>query len=221
MPVGKPVNITAQMMMRRKTMTIYNIISDIRALESLINSLTDEETGESREVAEEEKQAFLEWINENKANFNGKFDNICRFYKNLRAQADVATTERDMLKAEMDRLSKRAKARENEAERLKGLLWYAFDRLKITKCKTDLFSAGIQNTRKTAKTTSVFNPDEIPTAYLRRELVSSAVSDAVKLGELYEKKGPENITKLFYRDETGERELKGIAYIQGTALVIR
>lgn len=202
-------------------MTIYNIISDIKALEGLINGLTDEETGESREVTEEERQAFLEWVNENQANFSEKFDNICRFFKNLKAQADVASAERDTLKAEMDRLSKRASARENEADRLKGLLWFALDSLKMQKFKTGLFSAGVQNTRKTAKPTSVFNPDEIPAGYLRRELAPSVIAEAVKAGDLYEKEGPENVTKLFYRGEAGEQELKGVAYIQGRTLVIR
>jgi hypothetical protein len=202
-------------------MTIYNIISDITALRSLINGLTDEETGESREITGEEKQAFLNWINENQANFNEKFDNICRFFKNLKAQADVAAAERDTLKAEMDRLSKRAKARENEADRLKGLLWFAFDSLKVQKHKTELFSAGIQNTRKTAKTTTTFSPDKIPAEYLKRELALSVISEAVKDGTLYEKDGLENRTKLFYRGEGGECELKGVAYVQGQALVIR
>jgi hypothetical protein len=202
-------------------MTIYNIISDIKALEGLINSLTDEETGESREITEEEKQMFLGWINENKTNFTEKFDNICRFFKNLKAQAEVAAAERDALKGEMDRLSRRARARENEAERLKGLLWFAFNSLKIQKHKTNLFSAGIQNTRKTARTNAVFNPDEIPAEYLKRELSPSAVSEAVKIGALYEKEGPENYARLFYRTEGGEHALKGVDYIQGTALVIR
>jgi hypothetical protein len=202
-------------------MTIYNIIADIKALESLINGLTDEETGEVREIDEEEKQSFLCWVNENEANFSEKFDSICRFFKNLKAQSDVATAEKDTLRAEMDRLSKRAHARENEADRLKGLLWYALDSLKMQKFKTDLFSAGIQNTRKTAKPTMVFNPDEIPVVYLKRELAPSAISEAVKDGSLYEKSGPENIQKLFYQDDTGEHELKGVAYVQGHALVIR
>jgi hypothetical protein len=202
-------------------MTIYNIISDVKALESLINNLTDEETGETREITDEEKQIFLDFLNENESNFKDKFDAICRFFKNLQAQSVVATAEKDALKAEMDRLSKRAKAREHEADRLKGLLWFALDSLKIEKFKTDLFSAGIQNTRKTAKPTSVFNLDDIPAEYLRKELAPSFISDAVKEGRLYEKEGPENSTKLFYRDDSGECELKGVAYVQGKTLVIR
>lgn len=202
-------------------MTIYNIVNDIRALKNLINNLTDEETEEPREITEEEKQSFLEWFNESEANFNEKFDNICRFFKNLKAQAEVAAAERDTLKGEMDRLSRRARARENEADRLKGLLWFAFNSLKIKKHKTELFSAGIQNTRKTAKANAVFNPDEIPVEYLKRELSPSAISEAIKIGALYEKEGPENYAKLFHRTEDGEHTLKGVDYTQGTALVIR
>jgi hypothetical protein len=204
-----------------RKMTIYNILSDINALKSLINSLTDEETGETREITNEEKQIFLAFLDENESNFKDKFDAICRFYKNLQAQSSVAAVERDTLKAEMDRLSKRAKARENEADRIKSLLWFALDSLKMEKYKTDLFSAGIQNTRKTARPTSIFNLDDIPVEYLRRELAPSFISDAVKEGKLYEKEGPENLTKLFYRDDSGEHELKGVAYVQGKALVIR
>jgi hypothetical protein len=121
----------------------------------------------------------------------------------------------------MDRLSKRAKARENEAERLKGLLWFALDNLKMKKYKTDLFSAGIQNTRKVAKADCLFNPDNIPAKYLKRELASSAIYDAVKDGALYEKEGDLNRGALFYRSETGEQRLKGVSYLQGQALVIR
>jgi hypothetical protein len=202
-------------------MTIYTIISDIKALEGLINGLSDEETGEARELTEEEKQSFLEWVNESEANFKEKFDNICRFFKNLQAQAEVAAAEKDALKAEIERLSKRAKARENEADRIKSLLWFAFDALKMKQFKTELFSAGIQNTRKSVKPTSVFNPDDVPVTYLKRELASSAVAEAVKAGSLYEKEGPENITRLFYCDDAGEHELKGVAYVQGKTLVIR
>jgi hypothetical protein len=202
-------------------MTIYNITSDMRALQSLINGLTDKETGETREVTEEERQTFLEWVNEIESNFKEKFDNICRFFKNIQAQADVAAAERDTLKAEMDRLSKRAKARENEAAQLKGLLWFAFDNLGMKNYKTDLFSVGIQNTRKTAKPDCLFNADNIPVKYLKRELASSAVYEAVKDGTLYEKEGDINRGSLFYRSENGEQRLNGVSYSGGQALVIR
>jgi hypothetical protein len=201
--------------------TIYEIVGDIRSLQSLISSLTDEETGETREITDEEKATFIAWINEHNERFDAKFDGICKVYRNMKAIADVATAERDALKDEMERLSKRAKARENEADRLKGLLWYAMDSLKMPKYKTALFSAGVQNTRKTAKPTSIFNIDAIPEEFLRRELMPSKISEAVKEGVLYEKDGAENHAKLFFREDGVERELTGIAYVQGRALVIK
>jgi hypothetical protein len=202
-------------------MTIYDVIRDSKAVESLINGLTDEETGETREVTEEEKQVFLGWINENEGHFITKFDNICRLYKNLQARAAIAAAEKETLSAEMSRLAKRAAARENEAKSLRGLLRYALEALKMTKFKTDLFSANIQNTRATARPNAVFSPDEIPVEYVTRELSSSAICDAVKDGSLYGKEGQENIAKLFYQDALGEHELKGVAYLKGSALVIR
>jgi hypothetical protein len=200
---------------------MYEIIDDMKTLQGLVNSLTDEETGETREVTEEEKQIFCEWINESGKNFEQKFNNICRFYKNLKAVAAVAKAEKDSFKAEMERLSKRAKARENEAERLKGLLRYGMDVFKMSKYKTDLFSAGVQNTQKSIKPTSTFDPNAIPVEFLKRDLAASLVSAAIKEGKVYEKEGLENRTKLFYSEGGAECELKGVSIIQGTALVIR
>jgi vacuolar-type H+-ATPase subunit I/STV1 len=200
---------------------IYEIVGDVQALESLISGLTDEETGETREITDEEKASFIQWIDENNEAFDAKFDGICKVYRNMKAIADVAAAERDALKNEMARLDKRAKARENEAERVKSLLWYAMDTLKIPKYKTALFSAGIQNTRKTAKPTSMFNIDVIPEEFLRRELMPSKIAEAIKQGGLYEKEGVGNHAKLFYRENGLEKELTGIAYVQGRALVIR
>jgi hypothetical protein len=204
-------------------MTIYDIMGDIGSLQSLINGLTDEETGETRELTDEDKGVFLEWIEENEKNFKGKFDNLCRFYKNQKAYADLAEAERKSLSDEMARLSRRAKARANEGDRIKCLIGWALDKIRQKKYKTELFSAGYQNTAKSAKPTATFNPDDIPARYLKRELSPSAVSDAVKEGALYEHEDdPVQRGSLFYRDEDGkERKLNGVGYLNGTALVIR
>jgi hypothetical protein len=204
-------------------MTIYNIIGDIGSLQSLINGITDEETGETRELTDEDKGVFLEWINENEKNFKGKFDNLCRVYKNQKAYSDLAEAERKSLSDEMARLSKRAKARANEGDRVKCIIGWALDRIGEKKFKTELFSAGYQNTAKSAKPTATFNPDNIPAQYLKRELSPSAISEAVKEGALYER---ENSLfqkgSLFYIDENGkEQKLHGVSYLNGTALVIR
>jgi len=203
-------------------MTIYEVIGDYHGLNQLIDEMIDEETGETREFTEEEKTEFKKWVEEWKDNFDGKFDAICKARKNMQASADVARAEYDALRAEQERLSRRAKSRENAAERVKNLLWWALDVLNMKKYKTDLFSAGVQNTRKCPKTTFDFNPLEIPTEYLKMELSSSAVQEAIKEGHLYEKEDPLLRTKLFYKNESGEeQELKGVAYLGGQSLVIR
>jgi hypothetical protein len=204
-------------------MTIYNIIGDIGSLQSLINELTDEETGETRELTDEDKAQFLEWIQENEKNFKGKFDNLCRVYKNQKAYADFAEAERKSLSDEMSRLSKRAKARSNEGDRIKCLIGWALDKIGEKKYETELFSAGYQNTAKSAKPTAIFNPDKIPVQYLKRELSPSAISNAVKDGALYEHEDiPIQRGSLFYIDKNGdEQKLHGVSYLNGTALVIR
>lgn len=220
--------------------TIYEIVGDVRSLEALTESLTDEDTGETRDITDEERATFLSWIKEQSDAFDTKFDNICKYYRNIQATAVVATAEREAMKAEMDRLSKRAKAREEEAKRIKGLIWYAFDALNMKKHKTALFSAGIQATAASVKTDSLFDPDAVPEFLLkRRELSPSAVESGVKDGKLYKKPlsfNPEQIEKgeavseldehrLFYRDIQGdepvEKKLEHVIYAPGKTLVVR
>lgn len=214
-------------------MKLYEIVDDIRALNTLIEGLTDEETGETREITDEEKEAFVKWIDENRAAFDAKFDATCKVYRNIRATADVCTAEKDALKSEYDRLSKRAKAREAEADRVKGLIWFAFDRLKMQKHKTALFSAGIQNTQYSVKADK---PEELPIEYQKIDPNVSAIKEAVKKETLYQKPVSENqedwktgkfvspLNKdcLFYRNGDGEEVmLIGVTYKQGKTIVIR
>jgi hypothetical protein len=224
--------------------TIYEIVGDVRSLEALTESLTDEETGETREITDEERATFLSWIKEQSDAFDTKFDNICKYYRNIQATAAVATAERDAMKAEMDRLSKRAKAREAEATRIKGLIWYAFDALNMKKHKTALFSAGIQATAASVKTDSLFDPDTVPEFLLKkRELSPSAVEDGVKDGKLYKKPvsdDPKEISEgiavsaldansLFYKVQIEEpilvqyieKKLEHVIYAPGKTLVVR
>lgn len=212
--------------------TIYSIVGDIKTLSALIDDLTDEETGETRELTDEEKTTFAAWVKEETEAFDSKFDRICKFFKNLKASAAVAVAERDALKEEMDRLSKRAKARENEAGRIKDLIWFAFDALGMKKHKTELFSAGIQATAASVKTDSSFDINLIPARYWKTpELSASAIKAGIASGELYQKPDAENPLerdKVFYviPDPTlpGEKlecELPGVRYSQGSTLVVR
>ena len=161
-------------------MTIYQIVGDIRSLNALVESLTDEETGETRELTDEEKKTFLDWIGEQEEAFNAKFDNTCKVYRNLRATADVCTAERDALKAEYDRLSKRAKARQSEADRVKGLIWFSLEALGMQKKKTELFSAGIQNTAASVRVGDSIHPENeianlIPDEFIKKEVAKSKI----------------------------------------------
>jgi hypothetical protein len=202
--------------------SIYTVVSDCKALERLIEEETDLGTGELREISEEEKAAFLEWINEAQDNLENKFNNIYKTFKNKQAESDVAEAERKSLKDEIDRLSKRSKARENEANRIKGLFAYALERLNLKKYKTPLFSVGWQTVRETAKEDKgFFDINKIPVEYLKRELSPTAISEAVKEGRLFKKDGELNRGKLFYLDNGIEKKLEGVSYLGGQTLVIR
>jgi len=207
----------------KKRMTIYEITADYKALENLLDEMTDPETGETRKFTDEEKAELTKWTDEIQGNFEAKFNGIYKVYCNKKAEAEIAIAEKNAMKAEMDRLSKRANARENEAERLKMLIGYAMDKLKMDKLKTGLFSIGYQATKKSAKPVEgIFKPDEIPVEYLKRELSQSSINEAIKEGRLYEKTvDPLDKGKLFYMDENGEQVLKGVSYLGGKTLVIR
>jgi hypothetical protein len=200
-------------------MTIYDALDDISALRNLIESLTDEETGETRELNDDEKAQFIAWCAETEDAFKDKFDKICKVYKNMRASANVCTEEKDALKAEYDRLSKRSKSKEAEADRMKGLIWFALDKLHKKKFKTDLFSAEIQNTQYSVKCQ---NAGSLPFDFQKIEANNSAIKEAVSKGELYTKDEPQFYSKLFFKDENlKEFELIGVAYTQGSTIVIR
>ena len=208
-----------------KKMTIYELGDEWKSLLSLLDELTDPETGETRELTDEEKEHFTAWTKEIGEGFQSKFDGIYKIYCNKKAEAEVAEAEKNALKSEVERLSKRAEARINETKRLKALIAYAMDILKQKKIKTSLFTAGFQATQKSVKPIDgFFNPDLIPVEYLKREISPTAVKKAIEEGRLYEKSLEENPLargKLFYRDQNGEHELKGVNYLGGEALYIR
>ena len=203
-------------------MTIYEVVTDCKTLENLINEETDPETGELRNISDEEKEAFLEWIKETEQNLETKMNNIYKVLSNKKAEAEVAEAERKALKDEMDRLSKRAKSRENEANRIKSLLDFALSVLQLKKYKTPLFSVGYQATAKSVRTDTSFNADNIPVEFLKRELSASAIKDAVSEGRLFEKDDPLYRGKLFYlNDKSQEAMIEGVSYLAGESLVVR
>jgi hypothetical protein len=217
--------------MADKKMTVYELGGEWKALLSLLDELTDPETGETRELTEEEKVYFTDMTNEIGGNIKNKADGIYKVYCNKKAEAEIAEAEKNALKNEMERLRKRAEARFNEASRVKGLLSYLMDAMKLKKIKTEIFSAGYQATQKSVKPVEgFFNPDLIPVEFLKREINPTAVKKAVEEGLLYEKykknedgteENPQDRGKLFYKENCVERQLNYVSYLSGETLVIR
>ena len=202
--------------------TMYEIAHDIDAVRRLVEEAVDEESGEVKPLSDEDKAVLSEWLDESKTAFDQKFDNICRFSRNLKHDAEIAEAERAAMKAEMQRLSRRAEVAENRAYYLKNLIRFTFDKLGFTKYKTALFSAGVQKTQYAVQQTAMFNVSLIPDKFLKKELSASAVKEAVKEGTLYLKDdNPLYRGTLFYKEGGAEKQLEGVFYSQGETLVIR
>jgi hypothetical protein len=184
-----------------------------------MESMVDED-GNPREPNEEELETMKEWFTCSIQDFEKKFDNYCRFIKNLKIEATVADEERKAYKAEIDRLSKRSKAFENRAKSVQGLMQFCMDSLKLKKYKTALFSAGMQNTQISIRPVEGSSLEKVPDEYLKpRELDTTAIKAAIKDGILKQGNGtPLGETKLYFEDGT---ELKDVRWTQGETLVIR
>jgi hypothetical protein len=202
-------------------MKLYEIADDIRALFQLAEKAVDEETGEPVPLTDEDRATVEQWFAESKDSFDAKLENYGRFMKNLGAGAAAVYAERDAMKAEMDRLNRRAKAEESKRDRLRALLLFTFSKLGIKKHKTLSFSFNVQNTAKSAKPGTMFNADALPDWVLKKELSGTKVKEALQSGKLYEKDGPLDRGKLFYKADGGEKELLGVAWLGGETLVVR
>lgn len=199
-------------------MTLYQITDDLLTINNLLESCVDEE-GNPREPTEEELEIMRNDFVLSNQNFETKTENICKFIKNLSVEAENVEAERKSYKAEMDRLSKRAKAYQNKAECVKSVLRYAMERLGTKKIKTTLFSAGIQNTQMKVEPTSTIDYALIPDKYKKvvYELDKEAIKKDLKEGILFQKSGPDNYSKVFNSDG----QVFGISAVQGSSLVIR
>lgn len=208
-------------------MTLYEITGEFIALNDMLESLVDE-NGEPRDMTDEEKETVKKWFDLTEADFKKKFDNICKFIKNLKLSAETAEAERKLYADELSRLSRRAKAFESRAKSIQSLLWWCMSRLGLNKAgyKTDLFSAKEQNTQKQINTGAMYDWHDIPEEYLKQpELDTVAIKQALKDGELYQKDEADagiDYDKLYFKNgEYKDQPLKGISCTQGRALVIR
>jgi len=197
---------------------LYDIAEDLLSLNDLMESLVDE-NGEPREPTEEEMQEMKKWFEVTQEELQNKFDSYCKFIKNLKLSSENADSERKNMKDELDRLAKRAKARENQRNAVQGLLRWNLERLGIKTFKSDLFTATIQNGQKQVSLASTAKIETLPEEFLKpRELDTVAVKDALKDGLLIQKEGAENYGKVFTREGV---EIKGLMVIQGTNFIIR
>ena len=198
--------------------TLYEITNDMKALNDLMDSLVDAE-GNPREPTEEEITQMREWFTGSKEEFEKKIDNYCKFIKNLKTDAENADAERKNHKAEMDRLSARSKAFTNKAKSVTDLLRWGMERLKMSKYKTTLFSVNIQNTKKSVNPLVGYDWHKIPEDLLKTpEVDIGKVQQLMAAGTIITKDGDENYGRLFW--DTG-KEIQGIKWAQGSALVIR
>lgn len=207
--------------------TFYEVSDDFKALLNLFQNATTED-GEERELTEEENAILGEFFKEIEPQFEKKFDSCCKFFKNLTFQSDLAKSEKDAFKAEMDRLQKRSKAFENRAASFKMYIYRCMQKLGLAKegYKTALFSAKEQATAGAVSTVEGFyDYKNIPEKFLKEpELDKNAIKEALKDGSLFqkdEKEFPLSRGKLYFMQDGKEQELKGVSFLKGTAFIIR
>lgn len=194
---------------------MYEITEDVKAVWELFNNAVDAE-GNPRELNEEEKAFLKECFSVTQEEFEQKFDSYGKFMANLKLDADNAEAERKNFKAEMDRLSARAKAFNNRRDCVKNYLYYAMDNIGMKSFKTALFSANVQNTAASIKVSDQ-NLMELgtPEKYLKpRELNVTAIKEDIKSGTLI----VTDSGRIFYEDGL---EMIGVISEKGKTLVIR
>ena len=184
--------------------TLYEITGDLIELNKLMENLVDE-NGEPREPTEKELETMKDWFTETYDEFKTKFDNYCKFIKNLQLSAANAEAEKQNFKAEISRLTKRATAYENRAKAVRNLLRWGMERLNLQNFKNDVFTANIQNMGgkviKIAITATQKDLSALPEKYLKpREVDTKAILQDLKDGVLEERDGIQNYSKVFVKD---------------------
>ena len=187
-----------------KKATLYEITGDLISLNKLMENLVDE-NGEPREPTAEEFENMKNWFTESYDGFKAKFDNYCKFIKNLQLSAANAEAEKQNFKAENSRLTKRATAYENRAKAVRNLLRWGMERLNLQNFKNDVFTANIQNMGdkviKIAISATQKDLSALPEKYLKpREVDTKAILQDLKDGVLEERDGIQNYSKVFIKD---------------------
>lgn len=147
-------------------MTLYELTNDYLALLAMADEDVDEEV----------LKDTMEGI---EGELEDKADSYVTVIKELEAEAEK-------FKAEIDRLSARKKALENNAQRIKKNLEKAMIDTGKTKFKTEHFSYAIQKNAPSLKIDSDVNVLEIPDEYLvysAPAIDKTKVKAAIKAGE--------------------------------------
>lgn len=199
--------------------TLYTITSDMEAVFNLLQNAIDED-GNQRELTQEECDVIQEWFKCTKEEFQTKVDSYCKFIKNCKIHAENINNERNTYKAELDRLSARAKVHSNTAERLQGMLRFSMESLGLDKAKTELFTLTIQNTAMSVKAREGSDLGEVPEKYLKpRELDTQKIREDIKNGVLVVSERPDETYGHVY--DTDGNILKGVFAARSQTLVIR
>jgi hypothetical protein len=200
-------------------MTLYKIADNLKAVSELMASAVDEE-GEPRDLTSAEKAQLAEWFEQDATALNEKLENYGKFFKNLKISAETVDGERKAHKAELDRLSRRAKAMENRADALKFAIKFAFDNMGIDSHKTELFSFYKQKTPLKITEFLGNGLKDVPEEYLKpRELDTAKIRQAIKDGLL--RVGTEGLDRGRVYDVKTDKCLTGVTATEGETLVIR
>lgn len=200
-------------------MTLYTISENLKAVSDLMAAAVDEE-GEPRDLTEQEQIQLAEWFQQDAEALDDKLTNYGKFFKNLKISAETIDGERKAHKAELDRLSRRAKAMENRADALKYAVKFAFDNMGIEKHKTELFSFYKQKTPLKISEFLGNGLKDVPEEYLKpRELDTVKIRQAIKDGLL--RVGTEGLDRGKVYDVKTGLPLTGVVATEGETLVIR
>lgn len=135
--------------------TMYELKADYALLMEMINGLDG--------CSDEEQDMILETWNNLEDDIKFKADGYSIIAKNIEMETAALKAKQDVLLAEVERLGRMVKTRENAVERMKQTLFDAMKETGMTKFKTELFSYGIQ---KNPPTLVIDKPDFIPTQFL-------------------------------------------------------
>lgn len=144
-------------------MNLYEITEELRAVYEAI----EENGGEITDELNEQLQLTTGQLQD-------KAEGYCNLIRNVSADADA-------YKAEIDRLTARKKAADNLVKRLKEALKNAMVLSDQQKIKAGLFSLSLRST----DAVEVTDEQSIPEEYfqVKREVMKSAIKDAIKNGE--------------------------------------